>query len=361
MLHKCLMFTVLLLCAAASFAANDTQFVIPAAGTGPGAQGSDWKSEITLHNAGADAIGLQLSFHNEDGQAGIAAVTVPARQTIALPDVVAETFGHHDRTTGAIVITADPVSAAKLAVSSRTYNTTAAGEFGQDIPALPVSAALGPGDAGVIAGPSRASEHRFNFGIYTLENASIEWKLLRRDSSVAQTVSREYRPQIQEQYSNGVLTLFNVAPEDNDVIHARVLSGRIFAYGSWVHDRTGDPTYSPANRVHENFLVQLVGVDHDENGTVDYFDADNDRVLDQPVAIAGGRFGAFIRLVGRDPEGRPVTYRLMNHPGEAQLMDPSGQVFLYPGMFPAGTTDLLIVRASDGIEEVEFRIPLVYF
>lgn len=357
MVSSHLRFCILMLCAATTVAGAD--FVIPAAGSGHGARGSQWQSEVSLHNAGRERLTVELTFHGASGPLASHTVSIGPRETLALPDIVASAFGLGD-TTGAITIDTDEVGARKLAVSSRTFNTTTTGEFGQDIPAIRISEALRAGDTGVIAGPSRSFEHRFNFGIFSVEDSRVEWRLIRRDGTVAATLEQSYGPGVQVQYNSGVITLLSSGPEDSDVIQAHVLSGRLFVYGSFVNEATGDPTFVPGNRTRENLPVQFLGIDWDQNGTVDVRDADGDGVLDLRLIVPGGRFPISFRVVAIDPEGRPVTFSLSRAPGEAALIDAQGTIGMYPGGFLAGRTDTVVVQASDGIETVEFHIPVEF-
>jgi hypothetical protein len=347
-----------LLCAATAAAAR-ADFVIPAAGTGHGARDSQWQSEVTLHNAGREPLTAQLSFHDSSGPLVSHTTTVGPRQTLSLHDVVANTFGLSDRT-GAITIDTDEVGAQKLAVTSRTFNSTPEGEFGQDIPALRTAEALRAGDTGVIAGPSRAFEHRFNFGIFAVEESRVEWRLVRRDGTVAASLEQSYGPGVHHQYNSGVITLLAAGPQDSDVIHAHVLGGRLFVYGSFVDEDTGDPTFVPGNKTRENLPIQFLGIDWDQNGTVDVRDADGDGVLDLRLIVPGGRFPISFRLVAVDPEGRPITFSLVRAPGEAALLDTQGTIGMYPPGFLAGRTDIVVVRASDGVESVDFQIPVEF-
>lgn len=356
-LNRCFSFLIALLALSAMGA--DFDLVIPAAGTGAGGFESVWATEVTLHNAGTDPLTVTLEFHASGGTLGTHTLTLAAKETKSLDDIVANQFGQL-QATGAIVLDVEDSLISKLAVTSRTYHSSAAGEFGQDIPALPLSQAAIPGDTAVINGPSDTEDNRLNFGLYALEESEIEWRLLRRDGTVAATASRTYQAGTQIQYSSAIEAFFGVQPEDNDVIHAVFSSGRAFVYGSIVNSRTGDPTYVPAARTRENLSVVLLGVDLDENGTVDVADADGDGTLDQPLSIPAGRFPSFFRLVARDPENRTITFTLLNTPGDAALVDADGTIQLFPGADKLGQSEILIVRASDGVDATEFRIPLQY-
>lgn len=343
------------LVAAGAFAES---LIIPAAGTGEGKLDSQWQTELTLHNAGMEPITLTLEFRDVNGLVGSTSIVVLARQTLSLQDVVRTEFGR-DAATGALVISGEDLQLRKLAVSSRTFATSPAGEFGQDVPAFRTTHALIPGDTGVVAGPSSPATARFNFGLYAVEEASVEWVLLRADGTEASHVSREYAGGTQVQYVGGVETLFGVQPGGNDVVYARVRSGSLLLYGSIVNNATNDPTFVTFSRTRENFGPELIGLDLNEDGSPDILDLDGDGVLDRAISIATGYgFPAFFRVLVEDPEGSAVILTLGNMQSEASLIGDGRTIQWLPWSSRRGTSSALILHAFDGTDTVEFTIPV---
>ncbi len=331
-------------------------FVIPAAGTGAGAAGSVWKSEVTLHNSGN--LPLEATLAYRDGlSAAPFTVSLAPGATESIDDIVATTFGR-SASTGAITVDTSDASAGKLAITSRTYTLSAAGEFGQDVPAVPVSDALEVGDHGVLPGPSRIADRRFNFGIFAIDASVIEWQLVRKDGSLAATVSRNYAAGVHVQYSRGVETLFAKDSQDNDVVRAVVQSGRAVVYGSIIHNATNDPTYVPFSRTRPNLLARITGIDLDENGTVDVSDANGDGVLDQTLELEAGRFPNYFRVLAGDPEGAALAFALIDAPADVRMIEPKGTVQWFPGADLRGTTATLKVSVSDGIDSTVLIIPV---
>src|SRR3954453_4591759 len=136
--------------------AGATTLVVPASGTGPGANDSHWQTELTLHNLSASAITATLTFHDLLGSAGTSTVTVASHKTVSIADVVASRFGR-GAATGAIEVTFDSAFAQKLTVSSRTFNKSGAREFGQDIPAVDQTTIPDAGSTLGLSGPSSAT------------------------------------------------------------------------------------------------------------------------------------------------------------------------------------------------------------
>ena len=172
--------------AAMSLTAHATTLVVPAAGTGPGANGSHWQTELTLHTAGPRAVDLSLFLHQGSTVLGPSNVTLQPRETLSIADVVRTRFNVTSGT-GAIVIAAVERDLRTLAVTSRTTNVSASGEFGQDIPAVSTDDANDEGDIVALHGPSDVASTRFNFGVFAHEATSVKWELIRANGTVAAT------------------------------------------------------------------------------------------------------------------------------------------------------------------------------
>src|SRR4051794_17081143 len=289
--------------------AGATTLVIPASGTGPGANDSHWQTELTLHNLSASAITTTLTFHDILGSAGTSTVTVAPHKTVSIADVVASRFGR-GAATGAIEVTFDSAFARKLTVSSRTFNKSAAGEFGQDIPAVDLASVPAGGAIVVLSGPSNASDARFNFGIYAAEASSVKWDLIRADGSLGASKEVSYDAGTQVQYNFGVSSLFNASSADNDTVHATVTSGRALPYGSVVNNVSGDPTYVPAVLARADLRINFLGVEFGDFGKIDIADADHDGILDRAIAIQTSTFPTGFRVVVST--ATPPTFELID-------------------------------------------------
>lgn len=337
--------------------ASQPDFVVPAVASTEGAGGSRWTSELTLHNAGTTPLDVVLTYRTSSLMSE-KSVTVGPRTTISYGDVVKENFGLGS-TLGALEIDVVSGEVRKLAVSSRTVNTTAGGELGQDVPALRLSDAMSGGDTAVIAGPRRALGYRFNAGLYTVDALKVTWSLLRANGSVAAAKSETYAAGTHLQLNGIVQNFFGVTAEAADVVHAKLESGRAFFYGSIVAEATGDPTFVHAARTRENLLVTVNGIDLDENGTIDVADADGDYRIDQPITVITARFPNYFQLVATDPEGDALTYELVNAPSDVKLLD-DGIIQWVAGSEMAGKTTTLTVRISDGTDSVDVIIPITF-
>lgn len=335
--------------------ASAATLIIPAAGTGPGARGSRWQTELTFHNTGSRSIDVVLAWHNFNGAAGNAVtIAVPPRGTKSVADVVRSQFGIESGT-GAIELTIADEDASRLAVTSRTTNLSGDGELGQDIPAYASDALARAGDLSVVAGPSSVAKYRFNFGLYAATATTVQWELVRRDGTVASALTVSYPAGMQRQYNTGVVTFFTTTPEDGDVVHATVISGAAIFYGSAINEQSGDPSFVPGIRARQDVAVDFVGIDLDENGTVDVFDKDRDGVLDQPIDVFTSTFPNYFRVVAG---GSNTRFELVDAPRDAMLIDDNGTIEFAPGGDVKGRTGELKVRITSNGSTAVVTIPV---
>lgn len=331
-------------------AAGATTLIIPASGTGPGFNGSQWQTELTLHNTSASTITATLTFHDTTGASGTATVEVAPRATVAIADVVASRFGR-SAATGAIEVTFDSAFAQKLTVSSRNFNKSPNGEFGQDVPAVDAANVPDTGSIMILSGPSSTADARFNFGLYAVSASTVQWQLVRADGTIAATTELGYAAGAQVQYNSGVLSLLNVDARDNDTVQAKVTNGRALAYGSILNNASGDPTYVPGVLALADLRINFAGVDFGDNGKISVPDANHDGVLDQAIDVQTGTWPIAFRVVVNSTT--PATFELLNAPSELRFFDAHGGLTWSPNALSAGTTLNLKIRVTaDGVTEI---------
>lgn len=351
------LFTAALI-ATLSLTASAATLVVPAAGTGPGAAGSRWQSELTFHNAAPRAAQVSVSLHKGTTVVGPVVVALQARETLSIADILRTRFALESGA-GALVIDADDRDARSLVVTSRTSNVFEGGEFGQDIPAIDQAAAARAGDIATVPGPSTAAGNRLNFGIYAVEASSVTWQLVRAGGVIAASASLQYPAGSHAQYSSGIVSLLGATPADNDTVYARIDSGKAIVYGS-VINATGDPTYVPGVRTRDDIHIVFAGIDLDENGTVDLADANGDGVLDSPVQIYTSMFPAHFRLVAAGEFGETVTFEVVSTPTRTDLLDGSGTMRVIALSDVNGKSGEIVVKASSGNSSSLLTIPVQF-
>ncbi len=338
-------------------AGSAATLVVPAAGTGPGANNTQWQSELTIHNAAPRAATIVVSFHQGTSITGQTELTLQAKQTVSQADV-ARTLGATGGS-GALVIDVADRDARAIAVTSRTFNTSSEGEFGQDIPSVDVANAARPGDLAVLNGPSSAHDNRFNFGLYAIDATSVTWELVRADGTVAATKTVSYAAGQHVQYGSGIETFLGATPAGNDSVGARVTSGKAIFFGSIVN-ATGDPTYVPGVRTRDDIIINFTGVDLDENGSVDIADANNDGVLDAPIEIVTSLFPAYFRVVAAGEFGETVTYEIVSSPAHADLLDAHGTMRVVAAGDKKNTTGDIVVKVTAGGASTLVTLPVKF-
>lgn len=339
-------------------AASAATVIVPAAGTGPGANLSQWQSELTVHSAAPRPITASLTFHQGTTVLGPVSVTLGARETVSIADVVKSKFGL-SAGTGAIVIEVDDRNLRHLAVTSRTFNTAPDGaEFGQDVPSVKAGDAIAAGQIATIAGPSSVATTRFNFGLYAVTATTLKWELVRANGTVAGSAQATYAAGEHVQFNNGVGAVFGVEAQNNDTVYARMATGSAIFYGSAIN-LTGDPTFVPAVPARDDVFI-VFGVDQDENGTVELNDADGDGVLDTTIDLFTGFFPNYFRVVAKGEFGEAVNLEVVSAPEAAQFIDANGTLRTAPSEGLKGTTGEIVVRGTINGTASLFTIPVRY-
>jgi len=338
-------------------AASAATLIVPGAGTGPGANNSQWQSSLTLHSAAPRPVTVSIVFHTGKNVAGPLTVTLAARETVTIADIVKTKFGI-SAGSGALEITVDDRNLRHLAVNSRTFNTAPEGEFGQDIPAVRPSEAAGAGDIAAITGPSSVATSRFNFGLYAVTATTLTWELVRADGTIAGTADATFAAGEHVQHNNGIASVFGLEAKDNDTVHARVTAGNAIFFGS-VINATGDPTFVEGVRTRDDILIAF-GVDDDENGTIDFTDADGDGRLDQEIELFTGAFPNYFRIVATGEFGEAVTLQIVSSTSDAQLIDANGTLRTSPFDGLKGQTGEIVVKATVRGSSSLLTIPVRY-
>jgi hypothetical protein len=327
-----------------TFAAGAAEIIIPAAGTGAGANSSQWQSDLLLHNIGPRAVTLTATLHIGTDVRGPVAITIPAKNTRQFTDVVDRLF-NVESGTGALVLQLTDRDTKFLAVTSRTYNTLGDVEFGQDIPAVRAEHAAAAGSIAVMTNPATSTNDRFNFGIYAVDAATVRWELVRANGTVAGTREVSYADGQHEQYNSGIFSLLNATDsQPGDTVYARILSGKAIVYGSSINE-TGDPTFVPSTQTSEEVLLNF-GIDLDENGTIDISDSDNDGVLDASIDVITSMFPNFFRVVVESEFGDDVTLEVVESQAAAEFRDANGTMRVGAAGDLKNTTGSIVIRAT---------------
>jgi hypothetical protein len=229
-----------------------TDLFVAAAAHTAGANDSLWRSDVRVFNAsagGGDDAGpgtatLTLSYYpaNVANAAPVTKVmSLGGFQVLALDDVLSKTFGLTNAT-GALRFQ----SSQKLLVSSRTYNQSSAGTFGQDVPGLPLTSALTTGAVARFPGLTNTG-YRANVGFFNA-SASATDLALELISESGTSLGRKTL-HLDANMMTQVNSLFAYLGVTGDVAGASLTigtsSGTVLAYVSVIDNASGDAVYVP--------------------------------------------------------------------------------------------------------------------
>lgn len=207
---------------------------------------SNFHTDMRIYNGGSSAVDVTLAFTGASVPDKIK--TIGAGETLAIDNVLPTLWN----TTGGGSVVATTANDAPLVVTARTYSRdkTNGGTFGQFIPGVTSSDAVGAGERALqIVQLEESPAFRTNLGLVevTGNQATVELLAYTPDSKIAAKTSVPLNPgqYLQQGQIFKSLGFSNVY---NGRITARVISGagRVAAYGSVIDNRTTDPTYVPS-------------------------------------------------------------------------------------------------------------------
>jgi len=238
--------------------------IIPAVGHAVGIGDSLFESDVRIANTSAQAMKYQLNFtltHTDATQSGQSTtIQVDPGATMALDDILTSFFGTgSDGATALGVLEIRPLTTTQsnfsspvsiqTVASSRTYNSTPTGTFGQYIPAIPFSQFIAQAPEGApktvlsLQQIAQSTAYRTNFGI--VEGAGEPANVLvhifnNAGAEVAPAIPISLMPGEHQQRNlladNGI-TLTDGRFEV-EVVSA---TGKVTAYASVIDNLTNDP------------------------------------------------------------------------------------------------------------------------
>jgi hypothetical protein len=209
---------------------------------------ASWRSDLRLFNPSQVQVPATLTFYPAEHPelSKSAPLMLNAGEVRSLDNVLQSLFSTTNAGGSVQVTTASP---APLVVTARTYNQTAEGTFGQFIPAVTASDAVGSTDRALNILQVEASDRfRTNLGLaeVTGKPATVEVSVVVPDSKVTPKIlfnlaANEFR-QLPVLSSLGLTNTYNARL----VVKVTNGEGRVTAYGSVIDMQTQDPTYVPA-------------------------------------------------------------------------------------------------------------------
>ena len=216
-------------------------YFLAAAGNAEGAGGSQWATDVEINNPTATAIAYHFLWLPRDTDNSTPttseAFTLEPGASVRYENVLDTVFGGTGF--GALAVATD---AAGAIVTSRTYNISAAGTFGQGIPGLSGAGLIQAGERMRVVFMSEDDAFRANLGMLngTGSAMTVHYALYGADGTVLSEGTKDLRAWENTQL-NRVFQAY--APVSGYVDVWTDTAGAAFAaYGSVVDAGTGDPT-----------------------------------------------------------------------------------------------------------------------
>ncbi len=224
---------------------------IPGAAHVTGANGTNWRSDVEVQAAGGSSASYTVELFKRDQSNNSPAsksFQLTAGHSIRYSDILGSMFGFSGA--GALRIM---VNAGSVVVTSRTYNQTSSGTYGQFIAGALSGATIGSSQHGRLIqlsqSTSSTSGYRANLGLVntTGMSFSVRADLYRADGSFLGSKSYPLDPYEMRQIDKIFTKVTSASVQDGYAVVSTTTSGAsFFAYGSVVDNATGDPVYVPA-------------------------------------------------------------------------------------------------------------------
>ncbi|MGZ8867016.1 MAG: PKD domain-containing protein [Thermoanaerobaculia bacterium] len=207
--------------------------IVPVVGRSPGANGTFWRSDVTLFNPGSGWLPVTLRYGGKNKS-----LVLMANETAVIPDIV-DAMGF-DSGTGTLVVTWD--NSTGPIVTTRNYTPApGGGTYGQSIePAAAFTSET------YVTGLRSDASFRANVGFVNGGTSAITLQVTLIGSTGGQMSSAVLSLNPDQLVQTSVAALFpaiNAATLGSFTLHARSSAAGLFAYGSVIDNASGDPVF----------------------------------------------------------------------------------------------------------------------
>ena len=215
------------------------RYLVPGVIHAPGANGTQWRSDLTILNAGNVPAEIELTFRYSS-QAVQRALVLQPGHTTGWHDVVPSFFDVGGSASGAVDIHTN----AEVIVTARNYNESGASTYGQYLPGVPASEALPAGATGLLPQLRSTADFRTNIGLICFGDVPCPVTIQLKDPTgnpIGSPLSATISPGEWRQLNR----VFESAGSGHiDLAYAEIRSseGAVWAYGSIVDNTSGDGT-----------------------------------------------------------------------------------------------------------------------
>ena len=237
---KRIAFAALLFLASSAFAG---EVLIPVAYRGPGAFGTNWRTDITISNTTTDPqlqpVPVTITFHRDNGQSPSVSMPLSRMEVISVTDAVYQWWSVENG--GGIVRVTWDVPDARIVAHARIYTTSEHGEYGQAVPGVETSRLVSDHFLPSITG---VDGNRTNVGISNPTNAAtIVWVELFDTSGLSRgSFATSVGPRSFRQI-NDIFSAFQAGPLHAAMVRVTSMDTVVYAYASVVRNDSGDATF----------------------------------------------------------------------------------------------------------------------
>jgi hypothetical protein len=209
-----------------------------------GAAGTNWRSKVALLNRSGGVASTTVSYVRESSTVSTS-VNLVDGELVAWDNVLEDLFDLSGDSSGALKVESDR----ELVVTARTYNLTDQGTFGQFLPGVISSEALGRGRIGVLTQLTKNSSFRTNIGFVNLSLVPCQVQVRLHDALGARIGSVrtiDVGPMGFNQESN-IFGKAGAGSHANAYARFEVLTAgcQVWGYASVIDETSGDATTIP--------------------------------------------------------------------------------------------------------------------
>lgn len=217
----------------------DTTVVIPIIGRFPGANNTQWRTDVFVSNHSTVTKTVTAQFYVSGGSLMERSFTLAPFNDVELRDIVLNQFGLPNAA-GLLILTT--TGGSSFDARARIYNAgNPAGEFGQGVPGIGM---INLRRQAFMYGLSGTGGNRLNVGVANPSNKTITVTYLMRTGSnqLLASGSLSVGP-FQVVQVNDVFAVWGVPPQANVSIEFNTFDDPIYGYASEVRNDTGDAVF----------------------------------------------------------------------------------------------------------------------
>jgi hypothetical protein len=204
-----------------------------------------WRTDLSIQSSMLTPASVPMWFFPRDSDNTDALCidvgAVDPGASVYFEDVVQGVFGISGAGGIGIGDALDPFS--NLAVSSRTYNQTGSGTFGQSIPGRTESDAVAPQQSVWLSQLHENERYRTNLGFLEVSGAGAEVEVRLYTQDASSLGSRSYTLRAYEALQVNSIFGSSVEVTNGFAVVTVTSGGAVLPYASVVDNQTGDPTY----------------------------------------------------------------------------------------------------------------------